>query len=151
MLGAVVEQPETGGVVLTGRLSLGAQPWLADHAVGGVVLLAGAGLVELVIRAADEVGCAVVQELTLLAPLVFTEGAAVPVQVVVGGAGESGSRGVSVYSRTELPDTEWVVHAEGVLGVDPVACGCGFGGVAAGGCGGGGYQRCLWAVGGARL
>ena len=41
MLGAVVEQPDSGGVVLTGRLSLAAQPWLADHAVGGVVLFPG--------------------------------------------------------------------------------------------------------------
>ena len=61
MLGAVVEQPDSGGVVLTGRLSLAAQPWLADHAVAGVVLFAGAGFVELVLRAGDEVGCAVVR------------------------------------------------------------------------------------------
>ena len=49
--------PETGGVTVTGRLSLRTHPWLADHAVGGVVLLPGTGFVELVIRAADEVGC----------------------------------------------------------------------------------------------
>src|SRR5271166_4894591 len=51
MLGAVVELPASGGVVLTGRLSPSAQGWLADHAVGGVVLFPGAGFVELAIRA----------------------------------------------------------------------------------------------------
>ena len=93
LLGAVVERPDSGGVVLTGRLSLAAQPWLADHAVGGVVLFPGAGFVELVIRAGDEVGCAVIEELVLAAPLVMHRGAGVQVQVVVGAAGESGSSG----------------------------------------------------------
>jgi polyketide synthase 12 len=45
LLGAVVELPTSGGVVLTGRLSPSAQGWLADHAVGGVVLFPGAGFV----------------------------------------------------------------------------------------------------------
>src|ERR1700682_2096640 len=99
LLGAVIEQPDTGGVVLTGRLSLTAQPWLADHAVSGVVLFPGAGFVELVIRAADEVGCALIEELTLVAPLVLPPGAAVQIQVVVGGPDATGQRGVSVYSR----------------------------------------------------
>lgn len=75
LLGAVVELPASGGVVLTGRLSLAAQGWLADHAVGGVVIFPGAGFVELAIRAGDEVGCRVVDELTLAAPLVLPSGA----------------------------------------------------------------------------
>jgi acyl transferase domain-containing protein/NADPH:quinone reductase-like Zn-dependent oxidoreductase/NADP-dependent 3-hydroxy acid dehydrogenase YdfG len=121
LLGAVVEQPDSGGVVLTGLLSVGVDPWLADHAVAGVVLLAGTGFVELAIRAGDEVGCAVVEELTLVAPLALPEGAAVRVQVVVSGPGKSGSRQVSVYSRGGQPDAEWVLHAQGMLGVSPAA------------------------------
>ena len=74
LLGAVVELPTSGGVVLTGRLSPSAQGWLADHAVGGVVLFPGAGFVELAIRAGDEVGCGVVDELNLAAPLVLPAG-----------------------------------------------------------------------------
>ncbi|BCI88661.1 hypothetical protein NIIDMKKI_38670 [Mycobacterium kansasii] len=35
LLGAVVERPDSGGVVLTGQLSVASQPWLADHAVAG--------------------------------------------------------------------------------------------------------------------
>ena len=59
------------GVVLTGRLSPSLQGWLNDHAIGGVVLFPGAGFVELAIRAGDEVGCGIVDELTLAAPLVL--------------------------------------------------------------------------------
>ena len=117
LLGAIVERPDSGGIVLTGRLSLAAQPWLADHVVGGVVLFPGAGFVELVIRAADEVGCAVIDELVLAAPLVVPQGAGLQVQVVVGAADESAGRPVSVYSRRDRPDAEWSLHAEGTLGV----------------------------------
>jgi polyketide synthase 1/15 len=117
LLGAVVERPDSGGVVLTGRLSLSDHPWLADHVVGGAVLFPGAGFVELVIRAGDEVGCAVIEELVLAAPLVLHRGAGVQVQVVVGAPGESGSRAVSVYSRGDQSDGGWLLHAEGTLGV----------------------------------
>ena len=64
-----------------------------------MVLFPGAGFVELAIRAGDEVGCGVVEELTLSAPLVLPAVGGVRVQVVVGAAGESGRRAVSVYSR----------------------------------------------------
>ncbi|MGN6337672.1 type I polyketide synthase [Mycobacterium sp.] len=114
LLGAVVELPATGGVVLTGRLSPGTQGWLADHAVAGVVLFPGAGFVELAIRAGDEVGCGVVDELNLAAPLVLPPGGSVAVQVVVGGPDDSGARAVSVFSRAEA-GSGWSLHAEGVL------------------------------------
>ena len=123
LLGAVVERPDSGGVVLTGRLSVGAQPWLADHAVGGVILFPGAGFVELVLRAGDEVGCSVIDELTLSAPLVLPATGKVQVQVVVGAAvgvapacrGELTSRAVSVYSSAVQQESDWTLHAEGVL------------------------------------
>ncbi|WP_204807497.1 type I polyketide synthase [Mycobacterium riyadhense] len=121
LLGAVVEQPDSGGVVLTGRLSTGDQRWLAEHAVGGVVLLAGAAFVELALRAADEVGCGVVEELTVVAPLALPAVGGVRLQVVVGALDDSGQRAVSVYSRAAESDSEWVLHAQGVLGVTPVA------------------------------
>jgi polyketide synthase 12 len=114
LLGAVVDLPATGGVVLTGRLSCGSQPWLADHVVGGVMVFPGAGFVELVIRAGDEVGCGVVDELMLAAPLVLPASGSVAVQVVVGAVLESGQRAVSVYSRAHA-DADWVLHAQGVV------------------------------------
>jgi polyketide synthase 7 len=121
LVGAVVERPDSAGVVLTGRLATSGDPWLADHAVAGVVVLPGAAFVELASRAGDEVGCAVVEELTLLGPLLLPEGAAVRLQVVVGGPGESGGHPVSVYSRGEQAGAEWVLHARGLLGTGPPA------------------------------
>ena len=115
LLGAVIEVPESGQVVLAGRLSAAAQPWLSDHAVGGTVLFPGAGFVELIIRAGDEVGCGCVEELTLQAPLVIAP-SGVPIRVLVGVADESGSRTVSVFSRPGDEDSAWVLHAEAVVG-----------------------------------
>ncbi len=114
LLGAVIDLPASGGVVLTGRLSPSVQGWLADHSVAGVTIFPGAGFVELAIRAGDEVGCGVVDELTLAAPLVLPASGSVAVQVVVNGPDESGVRGVSVYSRGDV-GTGWVLHAEGAL------------------------------------
>ncbi|AXN45797.1 Phenolphthiocerol synthesis polyketide synthase type I Pks15/1 [Mycobacterium marinum] len=119
LLGAVITQPDSGGVILTGLLTPRTQPWLADHRIAGVMLFPGAGFVELAIRAGDEVNCPVLQELTLMAPLAISE-SGVPVQVVVGGAGESGSRTVAVYSAEGQPDSEWILHAKGVLTVGTV-------------------------------
>ena len=119
LLGAVVELPASGGVVLTGRLSPSVQGWLSDHAIGGVVLFPGAGFVELAIRAGDEVGCGVVDELNLAAPLVLPASGSVAVQVVVAGPDESGARAVSVFSRAE-PGLPWLLHAEGALSAGSV-------------------------------
>ncbi|MHC3410495.1 type I polyketide synthase, partial [Streptomyces sp. DT17] len=117
VLGAVVVLADSGGVVLTGRLSVDGLPWLVDHGVLGSVLLPGAAFVELAVRAGDEVGCGLVEELTLRAPLVLSGSGGVAVQVVVGGVGEGGRRSLRVYSRREGAGVgeAWVLHAEGVL------------------------------------
>ncbi|MEV8063799.1 type I polyketide synthase, partial [Streptomyces antimycoticus] len=114
LLGATVALPESGGCLLTGRLSLATHSWLADHALSGVVLLPGTGFVELVLQAGLRLGCGVVEELTLEGPLVLPERGEVEVQVSVGGSGEGGRRSVSVFSCRE---GEWVRHAVGVVGV----------------------------------
>ncbi|NUT50065.1 MAG: SDR family NAD(P)-dependent oxidoreductase, partial [Saccharothrix sp.] len=57
LLGASVELPGDHAVVLTGTLSTATQPWLADHAVLGAVLLPATAFVELVAHAAGVVGC----------------------------------------------------------------------------------------------
>ncbi|WUG92042.1 type I polyketide synthase [Streptomyces violaceus] len=128
LLDIVVGVPETGGVVATGRLSLAAQPWLADHAVSGTVLLPGAALVELAIRAGDEVGAEVLRELVIEAPLVVPDEGAVRVQVSVGADTGSGVRSVAVYSRADDADSDsaWVRHASGQLGGDVPAAGAGL-------------------------
>ncbi|MFI6899602.1 polyketide synthase dehydratase domain-containing protein, partial [Streptomyces sp. NPDC050256] len=115
VLGAAVGMPD-GGMAFTGRLSLTTQPWLADHSVLGSVLVPGTGLVELALRAGEEVGCGLLEELTLQAPLTLPETEALQVQVVVGAPTDDSARAVSVHSRPEGErDTLWTLHAEGVL------------------------------------
>ncbi|MFJ2114974.1 SDR family NAD(P)-dependent oxidoreductase [Streptomyces sp. NPDC087850] len=116
LLGAAVELASGQGVLFTGLLSVGSHPWLADHVVMGRVLLPGTALLELAIRAGDEVGCDRVEELTLAAPLVLPERGAVQVQVAVDTVDESGRRSVGIYSRPEgAVDDPWTRHATGVL------------------------------------
>ncbi|MGW1973753.1 polyketide synthase dehydratase domain-containing protein, partial [Streptomyces tubercidicus] len=119
---------EGGALVFTGRVSVTAQPWLAEHVVSGSVLLPGTAFLELAVRAGDQVGCGQVEELTLQAPLVLPERGAVQLQVAVGVADESGRRMLSVYSRPQGEGVEqpWVRHAVGVLGTDSPASGAGL-------------------------
>ncbi|MFI0374022.1 type I polyketide synthase [Actinomadura sp. 1N219] len=121
LLGAVVAAPESGGAVLTGRLSAGARPWLAGHDVLGHAVLPGAAFVELLVRAGDQVGCGVIEELTLHDPLVLPAGGAVAVQVVAGEEDASGERPVSVFSRPAdaPPDRPWTRNATGTLAPGP--------------------------------
>ncbi|WP_190012375.1 type I polyketide synthase, partial [Streptomyces candidus] len=117
LLGATVALAGTEGALVTGRLSVQAHPWLADHVVMGRVLLPGTALLELAIRAGDEVGCDRVEELTLAAPLVLPDHGAVQVQVAVGAPDESGRRSVEIHSRLEGSDSPWTQHASGALTV----------------------------------
>ncbi|MFE6488651.1 type I polyketide synthase, partial [Streptomyces sp. NPDC057757] len=114
LLGAVVPSPDSDSVALTGRLSVHAQPWLTDHAVGGVTVFPGTGFVELAIRAGDQLACGRLEELTLEAPLVLPADGHAFVQVTVGAAGETEQRPVSVYSRTDI-DAPWTRNALGTL------------------------------------
>ncbi|MFF1482980.1 beta-ketoacyl synthase N-terminal-like domain-containing protein, partial [Streptomyces sp. NPDC058301] len=116
LLGAAVPFADHDGILLTGRLSTAARPWLADHAVLGNVLFPGTGLVELAVRAGDQVGGGVLEELMLEAPLVLPARGGVQLQVVVGEEDESGRRPVAVHSRPEGDGAgEWTRHASGVL------------------------------------
>ncbi|MER7475273.1 type I polyketide synthase, partial [Micromonospora sp. NPDC000018] len=65
LLGAAVRLAGDDEVVLTGRLGLSSHPWLGDHVVSGAVVVPGTALVELVVRAGDEVGASRVRELTI--------------------------------------------------------------------------------------
>ncbi|MFJ9842405.1 type I polyketide synthase, partial [Kitasatospora sp. NPDC101155] len=125
MLGAVVRLPHSDGLVFTSRLSLRTHAWLADHAVGGVVLVPGTGLVELAVRAGDEVGCGTLDELVIEAPLVVPEQGGVRVQVAVGGPDANGARTVDVYSTREDAHADsveaWTRHATGLLSPTPLA------------------------------
>uniref|UniRef100_UPI00384E494B type I polyketide synthase n=1 Tax=Kitasatospora fiedleri TaxID=2991545 RepID=UPI00384E494B len=112
LLGAAVELAGEQGVLFTGRLSTATRPWLADHVVLGSVLLPGTVFVELALHAGRQVGCDVLDELVLAAPMVLPEDGSVPIQVVVGAPDGTGRRPVTVHSRT---DGSWLRHATGVL------------------------------------
>ncbi|MEV6618814.1 type I polyketide synthase [Streptomyces sp. NPDC051051] len=116
LLGAVVRVADEDRVLLTGRLSTRAQPWLADHTVSGTVLLPGTAFVELVLRAGDEAGCGLLEELTLEAPLALPDGTGVQLQIVLGAPDDVGRRPVTVHARPDTDDdTSWTRHATAVL------------------------------------
>ncbi|WP_129769122.1 type I polyketide synthase, partial [Streptomyces sp. L-9-10] len=115
LLGATVAVGDTDGVLLTGRLSVQTHPWLADYVVQGSVLLPGTAFLELAIRAGDQVGCDLVEELTLETPLVLPENGSVRVQAWAGAEDESGRRELTLYSSTGDDDRSWTRHATGVL------------------------------------
>ncbi|HWN36455.1 MAG TPA: type I polyketide synthase, partial [Pseudonocardia sp.] len=116
LLGAAVELAGGQGLLCTGRLSLQSQPWLADHAIAGTVLLPGTAFVELAVRAGYQAGCPQIIELTLAAPLVLAAAGAVQVQVQVGALDQDGHRTVEIYSRADDSEGDpWVQHAAGRL------------------------------------
>ncbi|KOT31017.1 polyketide synthase [Streptomyces caelestis] len=116
LLGAAVELADTGETLLSGRISARTHPWLADHAVSDVVLLPGAAFVDLAVRAGDEAGCPVLEELTLQAPLLLPATGGVQLQVRVGAPDGTARRTVDVHARPDAdPAAPWTAHASGVL------------------------------------
>ncbi|MDX3234006.1 type I polyketide synthase, partial [Streptomyces sp. ME19-01-6] len=126
LLGAAVGLADGEGLLFTGRISLRTHPWLADHAVGGAVLLPGTAFLELALQAGSHVDCRRVEELTLHTPLVVPESAGVVLQVTVSAPNEAGSRAVDIYSRTDVGGLtadsggeSWTRHAAGYLAGKP--------------------------------
>ncbi|MBB5924552.1 acyl transferase domain-containing protein/acyl carrier protein, partial [Actinoalloteichus hoggarensis] len=121
LLAGMIALADSDAVLLTGALSLRSHPWLADHRVGGVVVLPGTALVELALHAGDRAGCSTVEELTLRTPLTLPEEGAVRVQLVIGEPDASSARSLRVYSRPsgEGEDQPWTLHAHGMLGRTP--------------------------------
>ncbi|MFE9108000.1 type I polyketide synthase [Actinomadura geliboluensis] len=102
--------------LLTGRVSRSGHAWSADHAVGGTVLLPGAALLEMLVRAGDEVACDQIEELTVQAPLVLPADGDVHVQVRIGAADGSGRREATVHSGDQHdPEGGWTRHATATL------------------------------------
>ncbi|UQA37539.1 type I polyketide synthase [Streptomyces sp. HNA39] len=124
LLGAEVELPDDAGTLFTGRISPATHPWLTDHAVAGAVIVPGAALVELAAHVGRRLGCALVEELTLAAPLLLPGDAAddhaVHLRVRVGAEDPTGRRPVEFHSRPEAApgaDTPpWTRHATGTVG-----------------------------------
>jgi acyl transferase domain-containing protein/acyl carrier protein len=105
-----------GGVVATGRVSRAELPWLADHAVGGVAVVPGAALLDLVAEVGAQAGLGNVTELALEAPMALPAQGGLLLQVVLDGADHT----VQVHARRESdgPDA-WIRHASGRLAEAP--------------------------------
>ncbi|HVR06373.1 MAG TPA: type I polyketide synthase, partial [Solirubrobacteraceae bacterium] len=125
LLGAATQLAGEDGWLFAGRLAPGEQAWLADHAVLGAVLLPGTACVELALHAGAAVGCPLLDELTLEAPLVLAEQEAVQLQVTVGAPRASGERPIAIHSRPQdeqaLAGGRWTRHASGYLRAEPPA------------------------------
>ncbi|MFS7880050.1 type I polyketide synthase, partial [Streptomyces asiaticus] len=117
LLGAAVPLAESDGLVFTGRLGLDTHPWLAEHTVRDAVVVPGPAFVELAIRAGDQLGCDLLDELTPHTPLVLPVRGGIRLQVTVGAPDDAGHRSFTVSSRAEdaAADTAWVRNASGVL------------------------------------
>ncbi|MBE8520427.1 AMP-binding protein [Amycolatopsis sp. H6(2020)] len=102
VLGPPLEAPDSPRVVHGGSLGLRGHRWLADHVVGGSVLVPGTVFTELALHA----GGAAVEELAIEAPLRLDED--VHVQVVVD------EPRIDIYARAR-DDRHWRKHAGGKL------------------------------------
>ncbi len=105
-------------LLFEGLLSLEEHPWLADHTVFGLTLLPGTAFVELALHAGREVGCELLDDLTIEAPLALDADQTVRLQVVVGEPDPDGHRPIAVYS-CDVETNEWRRHAFGTVGATP--------------------------------
>ncbi|WP_343298773.1 thioester reductase domain-containing protein, partial [Streptomyces sp. SID1034] len=114
LLGAAIGVTAEAEALFTSRVSLRTHPWLAGHVLDGSVVLPASAFVELAVRAGDEVGCDVLDELDTAVPLVIPERGTVRIQVAVG-APEDGRRPVTIHARPDEADVPWTLHAHGLL------------------------------------
>ncbi len=108
--------PTVDGLLLAGVLERSTHPWLDDHVVADVAIAPGTLLVDLALRAGAEVGCDLLEEFVVRAPLRLADRPAIRVQVTVGKPDASGRRTVAVCSTAE---DGTIVHAEGTLATAP--------------------------------
>ncbi|MEV4847940.1 type I polyketide synthase, partial [Micromonospora matsumotoense] len=114
LLHTAVELAGRDAHVFSGQVDLATTPWLADHRIQGVVLLPGTALLELVLRAGEEVGCAQVVELSVLRPLVVPDHGPLHLQLLVTEPDAHGARGVELHARTDGRQP-WTSHATGAV------------------------------------
>ncbi|MEU4345758.1 type I polyketide synthase, partial [Nocardia sp. NPDC023852] len=117
ILTGVVGLAGTDEWLFTGRFSLRTHPWIADHMTYGVVVVPSATLIEFLLVAGGRIGCGVVEELTLQAPILPTDNDEVELQVLVQAPDESGRRQFEFYFRKSGED-EWTHNATGALAAE---------------------------------
>jgi malonyl CoA-acyl carrier protein transacylase/acyl carrier protein len=118
ILAAAVQVGDRDEWVFTGLMSQETQPWTLDHQVFGIVLVPGAAMVEMALTIGRRLGCDVVDELVVAAPLVLEDNVTRQIRVTAGPAGEDGRREIAFFSRIEADEdevTELTCHARGWL------------------------------------
>ena len=112
------------GWLFSGRVSLGAFGWLADHRVGDVVVVPGAAVVEMVLAAGACAGLRCVDELVLHVPVLIPAETALDLQLLIGASGPDGRCEVRLFSRPAdsvgddgglATSGSWVRHASATL------------------------------------
>ncbi|WP_304453838.1 SDR family NAD(P)-dependent oxidoreductase [Nocardiopsis sp. YSL2] len=117
LLGARVPVADTGQTLFTGVLDAGREGWLAEHTIGGRVLLPGTAVVELFLHVGRECGCPEIADLTLTEPVEIPSEENAPglrIQVMVDTPDATGGRAVRLRSL-EPGEQTWRLHAEGAL------------------------------------
>ncbi|TXS58175.1 type I polyketide synthase, partial [Streptomyces sp. t39] len=108
--------------LFTGRISTDTQPWTRDHVVMGTVVVPGVALVEMSLAAGRAVGCPVLDELVIEAPLTLDDAAGRRLQIVVGHADDGARREFVIFSHPETDEPEAgpeaVCHGRGWLASD---------------------------------
>ena len=123
-MGAGVCLGDEQGWLFSGRVSLGAFGWLADHRVGGVVVLPGAAVVEMALAAGVCAGLHCVDEVVLHVPVLIPAETALDLQLLIGAPGPDGRCEVRLFSRPGdsvgddgglATSGSWVRHASATL------------------------------------
>ncbi|WP_327117583.1 SDR family NAD(P)-dependent oxidoreductase [Nocardia sp. NBC_01730] len=99
--------------LFTGRFSVRTHPWVADHMAHGAVVVPGVLLLEFLLAAGGRIGCEVVEEVMLQAPIRPGDDE-VELQALVQAADKSGRRTFECFYR-KSSDGEWVRNATGAL------------------------------------
>ncbi|MFF4113444.1 SDR family NAD(P)-dependent oxidoreductase [Streptomyces sp. NPDC001714] len=111
LLGEPVPDADGPATRHTAVLSLDRHPWLADHVIGGRVVVPATVFAELAARADGSAGPVRLAELALHAPLVLAPGQGAQVQVVAGAPDGTGGRPVTVWGRQAGTPGPWTRHA----------------------------------------
>ncbi|MFD0690805.1 zinc-binding dehydrogenase, partial [Actinomadura fibrosa] len=113
-LHSATESARDGTLILTGRIALAPQGWLADHTVHGIAVVPGTALLDLALQAAARTGYHRLDELVLRAALILPERSALDLQVVVRPPDSDDRRVVTVHAR-QSDAAEWNEYAAGTL------------------------------------
>ncbi|MGP4030333.1 SDR family NAD(P)-dependent oxidoreductase [Actinomadura sp. 3N407] len=121
LLRASTSLAETGGRLLSGRVSRRTHAWLAEHTVNGAALVPGTAFLDMAVHATRVSGCGRIEELTVESPLTLPESGSVDLQVTVSGPDANGARSITISSRAAATDPgdgerPWTRHASGTLG-----------------------------------